>query len=175
MIVQSIFAFAILVYVDSGAPIPSFLRPRRSNNTSFKVEAAAMVDVIGEKDRLERGAADVLQVQRLKKKYRSADTTAVNDISFGVSEGETFALIGPNGAGKTTTLACIRGAVSAVGLLGTFLTLRRKFPIRATYRLPDNPSSEREIMRELQLTSRPLRADQAQTILPWSLPASQCD
>ncbi len=36
---------------------------------------------------------------------------AVNDLSFDVQEGETFALIGPNGAGKTTTLKILLGLV----------------------------------------------------------------
>ena len=71
-----------------------------------------MVDVVEEKERLEKGTSDALQVSRLSKKFVGAGGLAVDDVSFGVSEGETFALIGPNGAGKTTTLACIRGVVS---------------------------------------------------------------
>jgi branched-chain amino acid transport system ATP-binding protein len=35
--------------------------------------------------------------------------SAVQDLSFSVSEGEVFAIIGPNGAGKTTTLNLISG------------------------------------------------------------------
>ena len=112
MVLQTIFAFSVLVYVDSGSPIPSFLLGRRKSKAAFTVEAATMVDVVEEKERLERGTQDVLQVTRLKKGYRGAPTIAVDDVSFGVSEGDTFALIGPNGAGKTTTLACIRGVVS---------------------------------------------------------------
>ena len=34
---------------------------------------------------------------------------AVNDISFGVNEGETIAFIGPNGAGKSTTIKMLTG------------------------------------------------------------------
>ncbi|AFK20685.1 ABC transporter ATP-binding protein [Haloferax mediterranei ATCC 33500] len=32
------------------------------------------------------------------------DVTAVNDLSFSVSEGEVFGFLGPNGAGKSTTI-----------------------------------------------------------------------
>ena len=113
MIVQTMFAFAVLVYVDSGSPIPGFLRGRRNKTSTFAVEAPTMVDVMEEEQRLERGTGDALQIQRLKKRFAGAPTIAVNDVSFGVSEGETFALIGPNGAGKTTTLACIRGTASS--------------------------------------------------------------
>ncbi|KAK1079501.1 hypothetical protein LTR48_008098, partial [Friedmanniomyces endolithicus] len=34
---------------------------------------------------------------------------AVQDVTFGVPKGETFALLGPNGAGKSTTIGLIRG------------------------------------------------------------------
>jgi ABC-2 type transport system ATP-binding protein len=47
----------------------------------------------------------IISVKNLVKKY--GDFTAVNDISFEVSEGEIFGLLGPNGAGKTTTLEVI--------------------------------------------------------------------
>src|SRR5262245_8554358 len=37
--------------------------------------------------------------------------TAVDDLSFEVNKGETFALLGPNGSGKTTTLKCFAGLI----------------------------------------------------------------
>ncbi|HVW96222.1 MAG TPA: ABC transporter ATP-binding protein [Mucilaginibacter sp.] len=44
---------------------------------------------------------DVIAVKNLKKIYGKSKT-AVDDISFSVSEGEIFGLIGPDGAGKTS-------------------------------------------------------------------------
>ncbi|MES2216264.1 MAG: ATP-binding cassette domain-containing protein, partial [Patescibacteria group bacterium] len=43
-----------------------------------------------------------LSVKNLTKKF--GDFTAVNDISFEVPKGSSFAFLGPNGAGKTTTI-----------------------------------------------------------------------
>ena len=52
-------------------------------------------------------ASDVVEVERLVKRYRGAPHNAVDSISFGVGAGEFFALLGPNGAGKTTTISIL--------------------------------------------------------------------
>lgn len=49
----------------------------------------------------------MLEVKNIVKKYGS--NTAVNDLSFTVSDGEIFGLLGENGAGKTTTFRIIMG------------------------------------------------------------------
>jgi ABC-2 type transport system ATP-binding protein len=48
----------------------------------------------------------------LSKKYRKAETFAVNDISFYVEKGSFFSLLGPNGAGKTTTISILTTLLS---------------------------------------------------------------
>jgi ABC-type transport system involved in cytochrome bd biosynthesis fused ATPase/permease subunit len=111
LVLQALLAFSILIYVDSGSPIPSLFRPRRRHKSAYLVEGDAKGDVLAEKTRLEKDEADVLRVVRLKKRFVGVEKWAVDDVSFGVRTGENFALIGPNGAGKTTTLACIRGVV----------------------------------------------------------------
>jgi ABC-2 type transport system ATP-binding protein len=50
---------------------------------------------------------DAISVRGLTKTY--GGFTAVDDLSFSVEEGETFALLGPNGAGKTTTIEILEG------------------------------------------------------------------
>src|SRR5579864_6107733 len=53
---------------------------------------------------------------------------ALQDISFEVKEGESFALIGPNGAGKTTTLKMLtrisfpsQGRIHVRGRIGALI------------------------------------------------------
>jgi ABC-2 type transport system ATP-binding protein len=45
---------------------------------------------------------NIIEVKNLTKKFK--DFVAVDDISFFVEKGQTFAFLGPNGAGKTTTI-----------------------------------------------------------------------
>jgi ABC-2 type transport system ATP-binding protein len=52
-------------------------------------------------------ADTVIVAERLTKRY--GETTAVDDISFGIRKGEVFGLLGPNGAGKTTTILMMLG------------------------------------------------------------------
>jgi len=47
----------------------------------------------------------ILEVKNLTKKY--GGLTAVNDVSFEVSEREILSVIGPNGAGKSTLFKLI--------------------------------------------------------------------
>ena len=50
-----------------------------------------------------------LEVQNLVKHFHGSQYSAVNDISFGLSDDEILALVGPSGCGKTTTLRLIAG------------------------------------------------------------------
>lgn len=52
----------------------------------------------------------VLSVEKLGKRF--GGLSAVQNLSFGVSQGEILAIIGPNGAGKTTTLDLLSGLIA---------------------------------------------------------------
>jgi ABC-2 type transport system ATP-binding protein len=49
----------------------------------------------------------VLDANGLAKHF--GDLVAVRDVSFTISQGETYGLLGPNGAGKTTSISMISG------------------------------------------------------------------
>src|SRR5262249_30526432 len=51
--------------------------------------------------------APIIDVRNLVKRYKRAETNAVDDISFGIDPGALFALLGPNGAGKTTAISIL--------------------------------------------------------------------
>jgi ABC-2 type transport system ATP-binding protein len=73
----------------------------------------------------------MIEVSHLYKNY--GHFTAVNDVSFNVSDGEVFAFLGPNGAGKTTT----------VKMLTTLL-----HPTSGSIRLDDvDPTKDPELAR----------------------------
>jgi ABC-2 type transport system ATP-binding protein len=65
-------------------------------------------------------AEPVVSVESLVKRYDGV--AAIDDVSFEVQRGETFALLGPSSAGKTTTieiLECVRQpTVGSVKILG---------------------------------------------------------
>jgi ABC-2 type transport system ATP-binding protein len=49
----------------------------------------------------------IIEVSGLSKRY--GEVLAVDDVSFGVNQGELFGFLGPNGAGKTTTINMLTG------------------------------------------------------------------
>jgi ABC-2 type transport system ATP-binding protein len=56
---------------------------------------------------------NAIEVSHLTKRF--GVLTALDDISFSVSEGETFGFLGPNGAGKTTTIRILTGISAPTG------------------------------------------------------------
>ncbi|WP_394337742.1 ATP-binding cassette domain-containing protein, partial [Halobellus sp. Atlit-38R] len=51
----------------------------------------------------------------------SGDVRGVEDLSFGVEEGEVFGFLGPNGAGKTTAIRTLMGFQSPTDGTATVL------------------------------------------------------
>ena len=55
--------------------------------------------------------AAILDVHNLTKSYRSGsrNLTVLEEVSFGIEAGDTFAIVGPSGSGKTTLLGLCAG------------------------------------------------------------------
>jgi ABC-2 type transport system ATP-binding protein len=68
-------------------------------------------DVIAQESADRTEADDVLQVDRISKRY--GDVVALHDLSFSVRGGEIFGFVGSNGAGKTTTMRIVMGVLAA--------------------------------------------------------------
>jgi ABC-2 type transport system ATP-binding protein len=75
----------------------------------------------------------IISVNNLSKRFKSL--TAVDDISFSVSEGEVFGFLGPNGAGKTTTInilcTLLSPSVGAASIAG-FDCVKQPDQVRST-------------------------------------------
>ena len=55
----------------------------------------------------------IIEVTDLVKRYKGAESNAVDGVSFEVRRGEFFTLLGPNGAGKTTTISILTTTLAA--------------------------------------------------------------
>jgi len=78
-----------------------------------------------------------LQAASLAKRY--GEETALEGITFSVTEGEVLGIVGPNGAGKTTLLEVLVGLTAADS--GNVMWRGRKLPLRrrkeVMFYLPD--------------------------------------
>jgi putative ABC transport system ATP-binding protein len=84
---------------------------------------------------------EAIKLEHVTKRYRvgSVETTALNDVSLSIGEGEFTALVGPSGSGKTTLLQLIgcldrpdSGAVTLRGQDVTRFNARQRADLRRT-------------------------------------------
>lgn len=54
-----------------------------------------------------------IEVEKLRKSF--GEQLVLEDVSFGVPQGETVGLLGPNGSGKTTIIRLLNGVIEADG------------------------------------------------------------
>lgn len=70
------------------------------------------------------GAIETLAFNDVSFKHRTANTSAVENISFTINKGETIAFVGPSGSGKTTLVKLLVGLYHPV--MGTILYNNKK-------------------------------------------------
>jgi ABC-2 type transport system ATP-binding protein len=64
-----------------------------------------------------------IQLNGLSKKYRSAETYALHDVSLTVAPGEVYGFLGANGAGKSTTIRSLLNFIQPTDGTATILGL----------------------------------------------------
>ncbi len=83
----------------------------------------------------------MIEVEHLNKVYGS--TSAIEDVTFNVEEGEILGFLGPNGAGKTTTMRILSGylpATSGTARIAGFDVHENSLAVRQKIGyLPENP------------------------------------
>ena len=105
-------------------------------------------------------ANNIVEVKNLTKIFTRKSTawslfgkkrtlTAVNNISFAISEGEIVGLLGPNGAGKTTTIQMLLGLITPTS--GSISIFGKNFI-----------NNRKEILKKINFSS-------SYTHLPWRL------
>ncbi len=104
--IQVCFYFWLLLWLEGVHVLPAYLRNFRRKRTE-RANFQTIEEVEHEKIRVEKVQSDLLRVLDVTKSFGL--NVAVEDVSFGVSEGEILALLGPNGAGKSTIVNMIRG------------------------------------------------------------------
>ena len=104
--IQVCFYLWLLLWLEGVHVLPAYLRNFRRRGTVL-ADFQTVEEVEHEKIRVEKVQSDLLRVLDVTKRFGM--NVAVEDVSFGVSEGEILALLGPNGAGKSTIVNMIRG------------------------------------------------------------------
>jgi len=114
--VGSLVWFGITLFLEISLATPRLRAIFRLNNVDVESQSTALDDDVQiERERLEQGEADgeMVVLKGLRKVYAGrqglAPKVAVDDMYFGVPEGECFGYLGMNGAGKTTTMKILTG------------------------------------------------------------------
>lgn len=70
-------------------------------------------DIIEEEDRVENLPVEgyPVRIYNVMKTFDGGVTKAIRNISFGLDNGECFALLGVSGAGKSTLFKCMTGEI----------------------------------------------------------------
>ncbi|GMF33894.1 unnamed protein product [Phytophthora fragariaefolia] len=113
LLIDAILYYAIAVGIDYAMTFPK-IKSALSKDPDIPVEHRVTDEDVGaEVDRVLAGGADndTIKLQNLRKVYRKGEKVAVQDLSFGLRQGECFGFLGINGAGKTTSMKMLTGDI----------------------------------------------------------------
>ena len=112
LICQSLVLFGILVWSDYRFSL-SRIRSRKYTPDDRDTENISSKEPeVQEEENRVTNSDDGLRVLHIDKSFSSwtyGKVQAIDDLTFGVKQGEVLAIVGPNGAGKTTTISMLRG------------------------------------------------------------------
>lgn len=117
LVIQVICFALLLVWLESNnsfAAMTNFLRQAArqkklpvTGKEEEEVGLSVAEEVSKEAARVDVTTSDLLRISHVSKAF--GGNQAVDDMTFGLGEGEILALLGPNGAGKTTLINMITG------------------------------------------------------------------
>ncbi|KAL3669965.1 hypothetical protein V7S43_005338 [Phytophthora oleae] len=113
LILDAVIYYVIAVGIDYAMTFPR-IKSAMSKDPDIPMEHREIDEDVGaEIDRVLTGGADndTIKLQNLRKVYHKGQKVAVQDLSFGLKQGECFGFLGINGAGKTTTMKMLTGDI----------------------------------------------------------------
>ena len=113
-----IYSFAVFNPLQDVGTVINTYRVSEVSINNFEKILATPVEPTPTKP-VDVGNLHSIEFNSVSFKHQSADTNALTDISFKVSNGETIAFVGPSGSGKTTTVKLLVGLYKPV--IGTVL------------------------------------------------------
>ncbi|EAR97153.2 ABC transporter family protein (macronuclear) [Tetrahymena thermophila SB210] len=117
MFLEGFLYFILVFIIEYASHISSFTQLMSHENSVPYVPKQYDDDVQKEIDEVEKSTPSdyVVRVNKLRKVFvpsKDRIKVAVDQVSFGISNGECFTLLGVNGAGKTTTFKILSGEIN---------------------------------------------------------------
>lgn len=114
LIGQSLVLFAFLIWQDHRFSLSRLPKLHQRKPQADVEDHLTREPEVSEEIARVTTSNDNLRVLHISKTFSSfvyGRIKAVEDLTFGVRQGEVFALVGPNGAGKSTTISMLRGDI----------------------------------------------------------------
>ena len=108
-----IYSFYVFGPLQEIGAVITAHREAESSMEKFKSIIDKQVERVPEQPK-KLGGVDELSFENVSFKYKNADQDALDDISFGITKGQTVAFVGPSGSGKTSLIKLLVGLYQPV-------------------------------------------------------------
>ncbi|MFM7089154.1 MAG: ABC transporter ATP-binding protein, partial [Candidatus Paceibacterota bacterium] len=103
-----IYSFYVFGPLQEIGAVITAHREAESSMEKFKSIIDKQVERVPEQPK-KLGRVEELSFENVSFKYKNADQDALDDISFGITKGQTVAFVGPSGSGKTSLIKLLVG------------------------------------------------------------------